>query len=313
MGVVKISIIGVGKVGSALAFALVTKGLCEQLVLVGRTRASTLGDAHDLMHASAFVRPLNVIAGTIADSRRSDIIIFTVSAPMADTSSRLSVARQNAKLYRRLIPKIAKLSPKAILIVVANPVDLMTYVTLQASSFPPSRVIGTGTLLDTARFRALLSQHSGINVFDLRAYILGEHGDSQFPALSVASAGGMRFDEHDATVLGCFKAARQGGYQVVRHKGYTNYAIALATTLIVETIAGDLRAVAPVSVLIDGFLGVRDVCLSMPCVLGRSGVTRVLPVELNEREASAFQSSAALLRNVIDDLKLPGQRRLRWR
>jgi L-lactate dehydrogenase len=308
----KISIIGVGKVGSAIAFALVTKGLCEKLVLVGRTKRSALGDAHDLMHAGAFVRPMDVMAGTIDDTRGSDLVIFTASAPLTDTSSRLTVARQNARLYRRLVPRLARLSRRAVLIVVANPVDLMTYLTLQLSAFPASRVLGTGTLLDTARFRALLSQHSGINVFDLRAYILGEHGDSQFPALSVASAGGMRFDEHDRTVQRCFQAARLGGYQVVRHKGYTNYAIALATALIVEMIAQDLRAVAPVSVLIDGFLGVRDVCLSMPCVIGRSGVTRVLPVELNQREAGAFKRSAGLLRQVIDDLKLPRRRRLRW-
>jgi L-lactate dehydrogenase len=309
----KISIVGIGKVGSATAFALVTKGLCEQLVLVGRNPRSALGDAHDLMHAGAFVRPMNVIAGTTKDTKASDIIVFTASAPLTDTSSRLTVARDNAKLYRTLVPRLAKLSPHAILIVVANPVDLMTYLTLQLSGFPPSRVIGTGTLLDTARFRALLSRESGINVFDLRAYILGEHGDSQFPALSVASAGGMRFDEHDATVQRCFQTARRGGYQVVRHKGHTNYAIALATALIVEMIGDDLRAVAPVSVLVDGFLGVRDVCLSMPCVIGRSGVTRVLPVELNDRETSAFRRSAELLREVIDDLKLSRRRRLQWR
>jgi L-lactate dehydrogenase len=309
----KISIIGAGKVGSATAFALVTRGLCEQLALVGRTRASALGDAHDLLHASAFVRPMDVIAGNIADTKGSDIVILTASEAMKDTSSRFSIARANVKLYQSLIPRIARLSPKAILIVVANPVDLMTYVTLQASGFPPSQVIGTGTLLDTARFRALLSQHSGINVFDLRAYILGEHGDSQFPALSVASAGGMRFDEHDETVLRMFREARRGGYQVVKHKGYTDYAIALATTLIVETIVNDLRAVAPVSVLVDGFLGVRDVCLSMPCVIGRRGVTRVLPVELNQREENAFKASAKLLRKVIDDLKLPKGRTKGWR
>jgi L-lactate dehydrogenase len=157
-------------------------------------------------------------------------------------------------------------------------------------------------LIDTARFRGLLAQQSGINVYDLRAYILGEHGDSQFPALSTASAGGMRFDEHDQTVLRMFRQARQSGYLVVKHKGYTNYAIALATTLIVEMIANDLHAVAPVSVLVDGYFGVKDVCLSVPCVIGRDGVTKVLPVELNEREVQAFRKSAQLLRGVIQKL-----------
>jgi L-lactate dehydrogenase len=301
----KISIVGVGKVGSATAFALVTRGLCDELVLIGRGKRSCLGDAHDLMHAAAFVRPMTVRAGAVEDSARSDIVILSASVPMRDTSSRFSVAKANAKLYATLIPKIAKASPRAILIVVANPVDLMTYVTLKFSGFPPSRVLGTGTLIDTARFRGLLAQQSGINVYDLRAYILGEHGDSQFPALSTASAGGMRFDEHDRTVLRMFREARESGYRVVQHKGYTNYAIALATTMIVEMIVNDMHGVVPVSVLIDGYLGLRDVCLSMPCVLGREGVIRMLPVELNEHEAAAFRQSARLLHDAIAKLGSP--------
>jgi L-lactate dehydrogenase len=307
----KISIVGVGKVGSATAFALVTRGLCDELVLVGRHKRSVAGDAHDLMHAAAFVRPMVVRPGSIKDSAGSDIVILTASAPMRDTSSRFSVAKANAKLYARLVPELAKANPRAILIIVANPVDLMTHLTLRLSGFPASRVLGTGTLIDTARFRGLLAQQSGINVYDLRAYILGEHGDSQFPALSTASAGGMRFDEHDQTVLRMFHKARQSGYLVVKHKGYTNYAIALATTMIVEMIVSDMHGVVPVSVLIDGYLGVRDVCLSVPCVVGRSGVLRTLPVELNDTEAAAFRKSAKLLREAMQklDLSRRGRRR----
>lgn len=296
----KISIIGIGRVGSATAFALVMRGLAEELVLVDQPCGRAIGDAYDLQHASAFVGPMNVRAGCIDASAGSDIVIMCASVPVTDTSSRLTQAAANSKLVREIIPQIARCSPEAVLIVVTNPVDVMTYLALKCSGFPWSRVIGTGTLIDTARFRALLSQASGVNPDDIRAYIIGEHGDSQIPALSVASAGGVRFREHDATVLAMFEEARQGGYRVVAHKGHTSYAIAMATTMIVEAIARNTLSVLPVSVLIDNYLGVRDVCLSMPSVIGRAGVLRTLPIDLNVEEAEAFQHSARKVRDVID-------------
>lgn len=298
----KISIVGIGRVGSATAFALVVRGLAEELVLVGQPVSGALGDAYDLQHASAFVGPVDVRADCIDASAGSDIVIICASAPVTDTSSRLAQAAANSKLFREIIPQIARCSPDAVLIIVTNPVDVMTYLALKLSGFPASRVLGTGTLIDTARFRALLSQASGVNPDDIRAYIVGEHGDSQIPALSVASAGGVRFREHDATVLAMFEEAQQGGYRVIAQKGHTNYAIAMATTMIVEAIARNTLAVLPVSVLINDYPGVTDVCLSMPSVIGRAGVVRTLPIDLSVEEAEAFQRSARTLRSVIDSV-----------
>ncbi len=298
----KISVVGMGHVGSATAFALVTRGVPHELVLVGRTREKSQGDAYDLLHASALVRPIDVIAGELNDTAHSDIILIAASTKET-IGDRLASAQSNAALMRDLIPRLAAASPDAVMIVMTNPVDIQTYVTLQASGFPRGRVFGTGTLIDTARFRALLSRETGVNAGDIRAYILGEHGDSQFPALSVATAGGVRIHPGDETIRAFVEEARQGGHLVARTKGHTNYAVAMSATLICEAIAQNTRTVMPVSTLIDGFRGVRDVCLSLPCVIGRSGIERVLEIDLDEEESDRFRESAKILRAVIDGIQ----------
>jgi len=297
----KIAIVGAGRVGAAAAFALVTRGVAAEIVLVGRDPRRTEGEALDLSHAAAFVRPTRVTAGELADVAGADLVILTAGAPDR-AGDRLAMAGDNAALYRELVPQVARHAPGAILVVVTNPVDVMTYLALQLSGFDRRRVIGTGTLLDTGRFRSALSERWQIHANDVRGYILGEHGDSQFPALSVASAGGVRFDAQDALVKHAADEARQGGDRVFALKGYTSHAVAMAVCMICEAIESDSRAVLPVSTLIDGYLGVRDVCLSVPCVVGGRGVTRVLEVDLDEQEAEAFRRSAGVLRGVIDDV-----------
>jgi L-lactate dehydrogenase len=296
----KVSIIGTGRVGSATAFALVVRALADEIVLVGTDRDSIIGDAADLLHASAFVRPCEVRAGELEDTVESDVLILAASLPINDPDRR-ALTKVNAPLIAELARKASTLSPDAVMIVVSNPVDVMTYVALRASHLPAQRVFGTGTLIDTGRFRALLSKRSGIHTHDIRAYILGEHGDSQFPALAVASAGGARFDESEAVLLHLADEAKRGGYFVYQKKGFTNYAIAAATAMIVAAVRDNTREVLPVSTLVDGYQGVRDVCLSIPCVVGRAGVLRTLPVELNEPEANQFRASAAVVRELIDD------------
>lgn len=299
----KISVVGMGRVGTAVAFALVVRAIPHELVLVGRTRAKSLGDALDLEHAAALVRPIKVVAGEVGDTAGSDIIILTASAPIeGPVTDRLAQAGPNARLFREMVPPLAALSPRAVLIVLTNPVDVCTYVALRASGLPPGQVLGSGTLIDTARLRSLLSRETGINGLDIRAYVLGEHGDSQFPALSVASVGGLRLDRRDAAMDQLVEEARAGGYRVAREKGYTNYAVALSATLICEAITDDARTVLPVSTLIEGFQGVHDVCLSLPCVVGRGGIRRVLSVDLDAEEAGRFRRSAAVVRTVLDQV-----------
>ena len=297
----KISVVGMGRVGAATAFALVARGVPHDLVLVGRTRERTTGDAFDLLHASALVRPMRVVAGGAADTAGSDLIVLAVSAgPDDPAKGRHALAGPNARLLREIVPPLAESSPSAVFVVVTNPVDVCTYVAWKASGLPPGRVMGTGTLIDTMRFRALLSRETGINPGDVRAYILGEHGETQFPALSVASAGGVRFEPRDSTVRAFAEEARQGGHVVARSKGYTNFAVALAATSICEAVAHDARTVLPVSTLVDGYRGVSDVCLSLPCVVGRRGVEKVLAIDLDDEESAMFRRSAAAIREAVD-------------
>lgn len=294
----KIAIVGIGRVGSAVAFALVMRCAARELILIGRDQRKAEGDALDLQHAAALMGRACVRAGEMADVIGCDIVIL--SASVRDTSAnRLDALRGNIDIFRDMVPTIAKLAPKAIILVLSNPVDAMTYLTHKLSGFPAERVIGTGTLIDTGRFRSILSDAWRINTADVRAYILGEHGESQFPALSVASAGGVRFDEQDQFVVDAANIAREAGYSVVSRKGYTNYAIASATIMLVEAIADDTHVVLPVSTLINGYLGVKDVCLSVPCVIGRAGVIRMLPVDLDTEEADAFRNSARILQTAI--------------
>lgn len=295
----KLSVVGCGHVGSAVAFAAVARGVARELVLVDTDRRRAHGEACDLLHASAFVRPTHVVAGDVPDTAGSDVVV--VSAAVADTSgTRTATLRENARLYAELVPRLRSASPGALFVCVSNPVDVLTYLAIRVGGVEPRLAVGTGTLIDTGRFRALLSESWRIHADDVRAYMLGEHGDTQFAALSVASAGGVRFRQDDATVIAAAEAARRAGYEVVAEKGYTNYAIALATTLILEAVAGDTHTVLPLSVLVEGFHGVSDVCLSLPVVVGRRGVERVLPVDLSVDELASLRRSAETVRTLID-------------
>lgn len=295
----KISVIGMGKVGAATAFSLVIRAIPHELVLVARTKEKALGDALDLQHAAAMVRSMEVIAGDAADTAGSDIVILALSVPQGPITDRLELAEPNGRLLREVVPELASLSPKAVFLVLTNPVDVCTYVTLRASGLPSGQVMGSGTLIDTARLRSLIAREAGISAEDIRAYVLGEHGDSQFPAMSVASVGGLRLDRGGKAMDSLVDEARHGGQRVTKEKGHTNYAVTLSATLICEAIAQDARTVLPVSTLIDGFQGVRDVCLSLPCVVGSGGILRVLSVDLDAEECEQFRRSASIVQEAL--------------
>jgi L-lactate dehydrogenase len=297
----KVSLIGTGRVGSTLAYTLLLRGLADELVLVDLDREVAEGEALDLEHAEAFSgHPMTVRAGEVADTAGSDVIVITCSAPWKrEYTSRFDIGPDNVRLFREIVPPLAEASPEAKLLVVTNPVDVMTYHAIELSGLPPGRVFGTGTLIDSARFRSVLSKRMGIHPDDLRAYVLGEHGDSQLPVFSGAMAGGMRIVEDEATDE-LFRRASRSGFEVVARKGHTNYAISMAAALIVEAIAWDTRRTMPLSVLVDGYLGVRDVCLSLPVVVGREGITRVLEPDLGDEEAAAFRRSAQTVRQAIN-------------
>lgn len=296
----KVSVIGMGNVGSTLAFVLATRNFVKELVLVGRNRDLVQGHVLDLRHGQLFVdSPTHIQAGDLADTAGSDVIALCASVPMArGESNRLVLAQGNAELMREMMPELARLSPHSKIVIVSNPVDVLVHFALELTGFHPCQIVGTGTLVDSSRFRQLLADEVGIHMEDIRAYILGEHGDSQFPAMSCADAGGEPLDATPAR-FALFEQASRAGYEVLKRKGHTNYAIALAAAEIIHCIASDGRRTMPVSLRVDGYLGVSDVCLSLPAVLGANGIERIMHPRLNAREQQAFLHSAGIVREAI--------------
>jgi L-lactate dehydrogenase len=297
----KISIVGIGRVGACVGHALTLKEMCKELVLVNRTRKSAEAEALDLSHASAFGDTLmDIRAGGTADIAGSDIVVLCASVPAQDHPNwtRAELAKDNWRLYGQMLPDIVKHAPDAIYIVVANPVDVLTYRTIQVTGLEPSRVIGTGTLVDSARYRKLIARETGVHPMDIRAYIIGEHGDSQVLANSIASIGG-EYAHSEFTNWDLFQEAVDSAYNIFHTRGYTNYGVAKAVTLLVQSVERDACHTLPVSSLLHGEYGVEDVCLSLPCVVGEGGVKRVLRPTLSETEFDLFRKSAEAVKAVI--------------
>jgi L-lactate dehydrogenase len=299
----KIAIIGTGRVGSTLAYCLMLKQLCDHLVIAGRTGEKAQGDALDLRHSLAFcARPMRIEACANGDVGGCDIVVVTASVPVeGKIASRLQLGEGNAALFRQLIPLLAANNPDALLLILTNPVDVMTYAASRLSGFPPRRVMGVGTLVDSARFRTLLSRQEHIHPDDLRAYILGEHGPHQFPVLGNAQAGGELIGDTPAHRQ-LFSEVIDAAFHVYRLKGYTNHAIATATAMVIEAIAYDECRTMPLAVRFDEWMGIADNCFSIPVVVGRGGVVRPLHPELNERERQDLQAAAAAVKSAMDSL-----------
>ena len=290
----KVTIVGTGHVGATLGYVIVLEGLAENLVLVNRNRSIAEGHAMDLRHTSSMVRhPVHVSSGGIEESANSHVVVFTISAPMLqENPDRRALATENAELIRDWMPALAKASPDAVFLIVTNPVDVMTWATLKVTNLPPSRVCGIGTLVDSARFRTMMSEELGIHADDIRAYILGEHGASQVAAISVASVGGEPIDDSLERARQFAQETTESGLDIFRLKGYTNFAVAKATAVVIEAIQHDQHHTMPLSVMLDGYCGIEDVCLSVPVVVGRHGVTRRLKPRLTDDELQAFRKSA---------------------
>ena len=306
----KISVIGIGKVGSTISFVLAKGGLASELVLYNRTREIAHAEAIDIQQAVALT-PYRLVVrdGELEDTANSDIIVIAVSAPMPKNMiNRNELYLQNTQIMQTLIPPLARYSPNAIFVNVSNPVDALTYQILQiarqqSEEINWQRVIGTGTLIDSARFRDLLSTQLGIHPADINAYILGEHGDSQFAALSSATSGGALIDANPLRQQ-MVEKAKQSAWTIFKAKGYTNYTVSLAMEMIVRSIVEDSRYTLPVTVLIDGYCDVFNCCLSVPCGVGRQGVHYRLETRLNEAEVSAFQNCARVVQQQIQCVHL---------
>lgn len=309
----RVAIVGAGNVGATFAYALLTSGLSSEIVLIDANQAKAEGEAMDLMHAVPLGRPTRVWAGSYADCAGATVTVVTAGSAQRPGETRLDLAARNTEIFRQIIPNVVKNNPDGILVIATNPVDVLTYATLKFSGLSPERVIGSGTILDTARFRYLLSQHFDVDPRSVHAFIIGEHGDSEVPVWSLANLAGMRLPVYCAandmhctpeTLSDIFQQTRDAAYHIIQRKGATFYAIASGLTRLVEAIIRDQSTVMSVSSLIKNYYGISDVCFSLPTVIDGGGVERVIQLELDQDEMNGLKKSAEVLKSTIHQLKL---------
>lgn len=297
----KIAIIGTGHVGSTLAYTLVEKGLCTHLLLANRNLIKAHGEALDLQHTLPFCqRAMRIDSCEITQVTDCDIVVLTLSVPLSEhITTRLQLAPANIHLFSHIVPTLAANNPASIFIIVSNPVDILTYYVNRLTALPSNKIMGIGTLIDSARFRALLSAEEKIHADDLRTYILGEHGPHQFAVFSHASAGGeLIADSPKHRQL--FDEVSDAGFEVFRQKGYTNFAIAAATCEVIQSIVYNDHHTLPLSTYFDEWLGIQHNCFSIPVVVGREGIIRHLYPDLNTQEREALKNTAQRMRNYLD-------------
>jgi L-lactate dehydrogenase len=307
----KIVVVGAGFVGTAFAYSLLIRGLASQIAIIDVNRERAEGEVMDLNHGMPFAQPVRIWAGDYPDCQDADIVVISVDRGQKIEQSRLELARGNFELMKQIVPNITKYNDKCILLVVTNPLDVMTYAALKLSRFPKNRVIGSGTILDTARLRYLLGERLQVDPRNVHAYIIGEHGDSEVPVWSLANVAGIRLKDYyplanvpyDAVELeNLFLKVRGAGYEIIKRKGRTFYAVALGMTKIVESIVRNENAVSTVSCLLEDYYSVSDVCLSVPVILNRTGIKETIRLPLDEKEIADFQKSATIIKNVVNSL-----------
>jgi len=305
-------IIGAGQVGMACAYSMTIQNCFDELILQDINAERLQGEVMDLMHGVPFVEPVDIKAGTVADvGQNADMVIITAGASQKPGENRLDLVVRNVAIFKSLIADVVKHCPNATLLIVSNPVDIMTYVTLKLSGFPAARVIGSGTTIDSARFRTLLAQKMGIDPRSVHAYIIGEHGDSEVPVWSKVNVAGMSlYDREDnpaldnAALQEIFDRVKNVAYEIIKLKGSTSYAIGLAATEIVKAILHGQERIMTVSSLVNDFYGIRDVCLSLPSVVNEKGIVKTVNLTLNDTEQQQLIHSAQILRDIFDTLEL---------
>lgn len=307
----KVAIIGCGNVGMRYAYALIMRGLARSLVIIDRDHSRLEGEVMDLSHGAPYIRPVEITAGDYPDIKDADLVVITAGKKQKPGQTRLELVKDNVEVYRQIVPQVVKYAPSAVLLAVTNPVDVLAYAAYKFSSKPAKEVIGSGTVLDTARFRFLLADHCKIDPRNVHAYILGEHGDSEFAGWSNAVFGGVPFKKYCAACDGhhhchpeeeleeIFAQVRDSAYKIIEKKGETSYGIGLSLVRITEAILHDENAVLPVSSFIDGYLGVSDVYLSLPAVVNKNGVRQLLQPAFSQREEKQFRDSAQAVKEAI--------------
>jgi L-lactate dehydrogenase len=308
----KVAVVGTGMVGSSFAYTLLLSGLAAEIVLIDANPERAEGEAMDLNHAVPFAHPTKICAGDYSDCQGAALTVISAGVGQRPGESRLDLVRRNAEIFGQIVPKIAEANPEGLIVVATNPVDVLTHVALKLAGLPPSRVFGSGTILDTARFRYMLSEHLGVDPRSVHAYIIGEHGDSEVPVWSLANVAGMRlpsFCAENGIPLGpevmdqIFRQTRDAAYEIIKRKGATYYAVAAGLMRLTEAILRDQNTVLSISSLVTDYYGIDNVCLSLPTVVGRRGIERVLRLDLSPHEARGVRKSAEVLRQTIESLE----------
>ncbi|MBR7926602.1 L-lactate dehydrogenase [Aerococcaceae bacterium zg-ZUI334] len=305
----KIILVGDGAVGSSFAFATVTQNIGRELGIIDIDAKKTEGDALDLASALAFTAPKKIYAATYADCHDADIVVITAGAAQKPGETRLDLVHKNLNIFKGIIKSIVDSGFNGIFLIAANPVDVLTYATWKFSGFPKERVIGSGTSLDTARFRQRIAELINVDARNVHGYILGEHGDTEFPVWSHANIGGLQIAEwvkrhpevDEEELVNIFFKVRDAAYEIIEKKGATYYGIAVALASICKAILDDNKAVFPVSVYLDGEYGQEDIFIGAPAVIGRHGIESVIEIPLNDAESERMDLSAKTLKKVIDD------------
>lgn len=309
----KVAIIGCGFVGSASAFALMQSGLFSEMVLIDADVNRAEGEALDISHGVPFARPMKIYAGNYDDIVDASIIVITAGANQKPDETRLDLVHKNVDIFKQIIPEISKRNCKGILLVVSNPVDILTYVAVKLSGFDENRVIGSGTVLDTARLKYQLGEHLGVDSRTIHAFIIGEHGDSEMAAWSSANVSGIPINtfcemrghfHHQKAMQEIADTVKNSAYEIISKKRATYYGIAMSVKRICEAIIRDEKSILPISSIMHGEYGIEDVSLSMPAIVGKSGIEAKVPIVLNELERTKLEQSAETLKEIIQGLDL---------
>lgn len=310
----KVVVIGAGDVGSSFAYALMISGLAREIVLIDRDEKLAQGQCMDLNHSASFVSPVKISHGDYQECSDADLIVITAGAKQKPGQSRIELVQANVDIFKQIIPQIIKYAKQAVILVVTNPVDILSYVTFKISGLDSSRVIGSGTVLDSSRLRYLIGEHCHVDARNVHAYIIGEHGDSELAVYSQANIGGMVLSKYCSLcnnkcdsvnkLGGILEEVKNSAYKIIEAKGSTYYAIGLSLVKITQAILRDENSVLPVSVLVNDYYGIKDVYLSLPSVVNRNGVRQVLYMNLSDDEQKRLKLSASTLEGVVGRIKM---------
>lgn len=304
----KIIVIGNGAVGSSYTFALVTQNIAQEIGIIDIDTDKAEGDAIDLSHALAFTSPKKIYAATYADCHDADIVVITAGAAQKPGETRLDLVNKNLKIFKNIVDDVVSSGFNGIFLVASNPVDILTYATWKFSGFPQHKVIGSGTSLDSARFRQSIAELIGVDARNVHGYILGEHGDTEFPVWSHANVAGLQIYEwvkdhpeiDEEELVNLFFKVRDAAYTIIEKKGATFYGIAVSLTRITKAILNDENAVLPLSVYLNGHYGLDDIYIGAPAIVNRRGIQNVIEIPLSDAEQEKYDYSAEKLKEIMD-------------